>query len=242
MLKKLILVAAVVGMACMPTLCRAQQLIETYVARLSKTDHFNSQGQRLTTAAAIIRQDRANFHRYNNRDPEDQGDEFFGDQNNRAILEQMLQRGRAEPGVISRILNGTPLIRLDVYRSSGGAFIQVALLDTSQNAPAKPDDIPKDYVGSFTTEFLHSMCSQSDTNSRDKCNLYLQGLLYGLNMGRTMQQRGMPVCTSDMTPEAARLRILNFIDGITGGNPSNNKDGGDWMAFMGVATGNTCNK
>ena len=43
-------------------------------------------------------------------------------------------------------------------------------------------------------------------------------------------------------PEAARLRILNFIDGITGGNPSNNKDGGDWMAFMGIATGNTCNK
>ena len=41
----------------------------------------------------------------------------------------------------------------------------------------------------------------------------------------------------DMSPEIARLRILNFINGVTGGRPSNNKDGGDWMAFMGVAAG-----
>jgi len=240
MLKKLILAAAIGCVACVPTLCRAQQPIGSYVARLSEADHFNSQGQRLTSAAAIIRQDRANFHRYNIRDPEDQDDAFFADENNRATLEKMLERGRAEPGVISRVVTGTPLVRVDVYRSNAGPFIQVTLLDKAQNTFAKPDDSPKDYVGSFSTEFLYSMCSQSDTASREKCNLYLQGLLYGLDIGRSMQRNGTPVCTSGMTAEAARLRILDFINGITGGNPSNNKDGGDWMAFMGIATGNLC--
>jgi hypothetical protein len=116
MLKKLILAAAIGCVVSIPTLCQARQQIGSYVARLSQADHFNSQGQRLTSAAAIIRQDRANFHRYNIRDSEDQDDAFFADENNRATLEKMLERGRAEPGVISRIVNGTPLIRVDIYR------------------------------------------------------------------------------------------------------------------------------
>jgi len=45
-----------------------------------------------------------------------------------------------------------------------------------------------------------------------------------------------------MTSEIARPKILGFIDEVTGGRPSNNKDGGDWMAFMGVAAGNICKK
>ena len=56
-----------------------QQLLESYVALLSERDHFNSSGQRLTTAAAIIRQDRANFHRFGLRDPGDEDDTFFAD-------------------------------------------------------------------------------------------------------------------------------------------------------------------
>jgi len=55
-----------------------------------------------------------------------------------------------------------------------------------------------------------------------------------------MQQKGMGICLPDMTPETARLRILQFIEAATGGKPSSNKDGGDWMAFMGLAAGNVC--
>ncbi|NPA50899.1 MAG: hypothetical protein GXO02_04645 [Epsilonproteobacteria bacterium] len=36
--------------------------IGTYYARLGVWDHFNSRGERLTDAAAIIRQDRFNYH------------------------------------------------------------------------------------------------------------------------------------------------------------------------------------
>ena len=90
-----------------PTLAQAQQLIGSYVALLSEADHFNSSGQRLSSAAAIIRQDRANFHRFGIKDPQDEGDAFFADEGNRAALEQMLERGRAEPGVIARIVSIT---------------------------------------------------------------------------------------------------------------------------------------
>ena len=100
---------------------RAQDLggyIESYSARLSARDHFNSNGERLHSAAAIIRQDRANYYVYGLRDPEDEPDSFFSKKEDRALLEQMLERGRATPQVISAIVNGTPLIRVDIYETS----------------------------------------------------------------------------------------------------------------------------
>jgi hypothetical protein len=114
------------------TACLAQARefgVGSYVALLSEADHFNSKGQRLTSAAAIIRQDRANFHRYGIKDPQDEGGTFFADEGNRAALEQMIERGRADPGVLSRIVNGTPLIRVDIYRGADGPFVRVALLN-----------------------------------------------------------------------------------------------------------------
>src|ERR1700722_6433972 len=119
-------------------------------------------------------------------------------------------------------------------------LFRVTLLDSPQKQSeiSKPNNT--DYAGPFTTEYLYAMCSQNDTSSREKCNLYLQGLLYGLNTAKSMQQKGTSVCLPEMTPEAARLRILQFIEATTGGNPSSNKDGGDWMAFLGVAAGNIC--
>jgi hypothetical protein len=107
---------------------RAQELVESYIAFLSEADHFNSNGQRLTSAAAIIRQDRANFYRFGRGDPGDQDDRFFRDIGNRETLEAMLERGRASPGTISRIVNGTALIRVDIYRDRAGPFIRVTVL------------------------------------------------------------------------------------------------------------------
>ena len=100
----------------------------------------------------------------------------------------------------------------------------------------------KDYAGPFTTEVLYTLCTQPDRLTREKCDLYLKGLMYGLSIQRSMQEQGMPVCLPEMNVEEARTRILKFIAGTTGGRPSNNKDGGDWMAFMGLAAGNICKK
>ena len=128
MLRTLVIAVAFVA-AAISTPVRAQTLVESYIAFLSEADHFNSNGQRLTSAAAIIRQDRANFHRFGRGDPGDEGDRFFASIDNRAAMERMLERGRATPGAISTIVNRTPRIRVDIYRDADGHFIRVTVLN-----------------------------------------------------------------------------------------------------------------
>jgi hypothetical protein len=109
------------------TAARAQEpdgVIESYTARLSPADHYNSHGERLRTAAAIIRQDRANFFVYGIRDPEDQDDSFFSNKANRAALERLLERGSTTVDAEQAIVNGTPLIRVEIYRN----FINVTVI------------------------------------------------------------------------------------------------------------------
>ena len=102
----------------------AAQELDRYQARLSPADHYNSNGQRLREAAQIIRQDRANVHRFGKRDPEDQLDSFFASKANRARMEAMLRNGSADPGVRSAIVNGTPLIEVIIYQNA----VQVILI------------------------------------------------------------------------------------------------------------------
>ena len=98
--------------------------IESYVARLSARDHFNSSGRRLQSPAAIIRQDRANYYVYGYRDPEDEPDQFFGIKENRARLERLLEGGTTTPEARRLIVNGTPLIRVEVYQN----FVNVSII------------------------------------------------------------------------------------------------------------------
>jgi hypothetical protein len=126
---RLLFALAFCGVILSASAGKAQQPVESYVAFLSEADHFNSSGERLRTAAGIIRQDRANFHRFGRRDQADENDSFFSDAANREALEQMLEHGHASPGVISRIVNGTALIRVDIFRSNSGPFIRVTVLD-----------------------------------------------------------------------------------------------------------------
>lgn len=94
---------------------QAGELLDMYVARLSANDHFNSKGKRLRSVAAIIRQDRANYHKFGIRDSEDTGDDFFSSKSNRAILEKMLNRGYVSKEAKKTILNDTPLIFVQIF-------------------------------------------------------------------------------------------------------------------------------
>lgn len=96
----------------------AEQLLETYVAKLVTQDHFNSKGIRLTNAAAIIRQDRANFHKFGKADEQDEWDSFFSRKANRARLERMLRNGVASKATLKQIVNSTPTIVVYIYPSS----------------------------------------------------------------------------------------------------------------------------
>ncbi|MFO1014863.1 MAG: hypothetical protein U1E50_13975 [Caulobacteraceae bacterium] len=90
--------------------------LETYEARLSGRDHYNSSGVALTTAPQILRQDRANFHEFGLRDREDQSDSFFRLRENRARMEQLLSRpGAMSPQVRRRIVNDDPVVIVEVY-------------------------------------------------------------------------------------------------------------------------------
>ena len=106
-------------------------LRETYVARLSTRDHFNSSGGRLDSAAAVIRQDRANFHKFGRRDAEDEDDAFFASARSRDLLEKLLERGSADRGAIRAIMTGTPLVRVQVFVSSrtGNEYIRVSVIE-----------------------------------------------------------------------------------------------------------------
>jgi hypothetical protein len=108
----------------------ADQLLEQYVAVLSGQDHFNSNGDRLTDAAAIIRQDRANYHKYGKRDQGDSGDTYFASVRNRELLERMLNRGTISAGTIDAIVNGTPTILVRIFRSDFGQdYVNVSIVE-----------------------------------------------------------------------------------------------------------------
>ena len=100
---------------------------ESYVARIGAADHFNSNGVRLTSAAAIIRQDRANYHVFGKRDREDQSDNFFSSVENRALLESLLARGESSRTAIDQIVNGTPLVEVTICRGNTGDFVTVVV-------------------------------------------------------------------------------------------------------------------
>ncbi|GGD02336.1 hypothetical protein [Aureimonas glaciei] len=93
----------------------AMDPIESYCATMGDEDHFASDGYQLKSAAAIIRQDRANFHAFGKRDPSDEDDSTFASKANRARLEVMLKRGSIDRADARRIVNGTPDVCIDVY-------------------------------------------------------------------------------------------------------------------------------
>lgn len=114
----------------------ADSFIETYVAHLSNRDHFNSNGKRLRTAAAILRQDRANVHRFGRRDEGDERDGLFHLIHNREVFEQLIERGSADPAAINAIVNGTPYVRVTVFKNSAGyRYLKIDVLETLSPYP-----------------------------------------------------------------------------------------------------------
>lgn len=110
---------ALAGLAATGALAQADQLLGSYVARIGHQDHFASDGYPLDTAAQMIRQDRANFHKFHHRDDEDGDDPWFASPDARARLERMLDSGGAmNEATRSAVFHGSPIVRVDIYRDS----------------------------------------------------------------------------------------------------------------------------
>jgi hypothetical protein len=92
------------------------RVVVEYTARIGPDDHFNSHGDRLETVAAILRQDRANMHRFDMPDDEDQSDDYFTDPETRGLFEWLVSRGLTRADTRRAIISGNPLVRVTVYQ------------------------------------------------------------------------------------------------------------------------------
>lgn len=119
MTKPLFLGSALAALMLTALPASAQQALGTYIARLSDNDHHASDGYTLDTAAQVVRQDRANWHRFGRGDAEDEDDPWFGSADARARFERQLNRSGAMTQAVRRaILNGEPVVKVTVYRDS----------------------------------------------------------------------------------------------------------------------------
>ena len=96
---------------------QAQELIGSYVAYIGAPDLHNSKGARLTQPWQVLRQDRANFHRYGISQPGDEFDPFFGSIDNRKIMERMVMNGSIDPQAAKRLMNGGATVFVRIYGS-----------------------------------------------------------------------------------------------------------------------------
>lgn len=78
------------------------QSIGTYMAYLGPEDLVNSSGVRLGSAAAIVAQDRANFHRFGIRHTEDQSDPWFSSRGHRMSIPDLVEISDVEAAIVVR--------------------------------------------------------------------------------------------------------------------------------------------
>lgn len=112
------------GLGSLPPASAQGQLLDRYVAFLGPNDHFNSRGARLTEPWQIIRQDRANYHKFRVRDPGDEGDMFFGSIKNRGRMERMILNGYINPNAAWRIVNENVWIQVEIYANAVNVTVQ----------------------------------------------------------------------------------------------------------------------
>ena len=97
------------------------KVVASYTARLGRLDHYNERRERLEEAAAIVVQDRVNYHKRLGRDAEDQGDPLYHDRRARVELTGLVRAYLADkPPIAARILRGKPVVRVIVSESRIG--------------------------------------------------------------------------------------------------------------------------
>ena len=107
--------AVVAAAMLVGTPASAQAIVDEYCTRISENDKSASDGFPLTDAGSILRQDRANYHKFGVRDAGDEGDGTFGSAAARARIPSMLDNGDTDGAVLRRIVSGTPRICVEIY-------------------------------------------------------------------------------------------------------------------------------
>jgi hypothetical protein len=104
--------------------------VATYSAYISGNDLTNSSGARLGDAASVIRQDRANFHRFGLADKSDESDPLFDDSFARSAIPDLIRSaGGIDSAAANRIMRGNVQVYITIL-SDGDDFtgIEVNIL------------------------------------------------------------------------------------------------------------------
>lgn len=108
---------------------QAQELMGSYSAYIGSNDVYNSSGARLTKHWQVLRQDRANFHRYGIKDRDDEWDQFFDDSGRRGQLEALVKEGNVPKWVAQAIVAGEIHVYVEIWGQGGFPYyvtVQVA--------------------------------------------------------------------------------------------------------------------
>ncbi len=105
----------------------ADDLIDEYNAYIGQDDLFNSNGERLREPWQIIRQDRANVHKFGVRQDGDESDGFFDSVANRAAAERMIRSGTMTRDAHDMILDGDVMINVKVFEGPDGDYLRITV-------------------------------------------------------------------------------------------------------------------
>jgi len=111
---------AIVALTALSFSANAQTPLGGYSAFIGTEDLYNSSGTRLKDAVQILRQDRANVHRFGIVHPNDEKDPWFFQPEARAAMEGMFRNGGGIPASIQRaILQGNVPVYVTIYTEDG---------------------------------------------------------------------------------------------------------------------------
>ncbi|WP_101069013.1 protease inhibitor I42 family protein [Roseovarius salinarum] len=113
---------------------------ESYVARIGRQDLYNSEGARLKEPWQVLRQDRANYHRFGLRDPRDEGDRYFDTAASRERIERMYEAGGVTGGISAEVaqalVQGGATVEVDIHDC--GQFLDIRLLSKDDADGERP--------------------------------------------------------------------------------------------------------
>ena len=120
------LVLALLGTALCALPVHADELLGSYSAYIGRADLYNSRGMRLTKPWEVLRQDRANVHKFGIRQKGDEDDDFFDSIENRAALEYMVAQGEISREATRAIMKGGATVTVEIYGRNGrGTYVNV---------------------------------------------------------------------------------------------------------------------
>ena len=104
--------AILAALAAVPA--AAEGNVTRYTAFIGIEDLYNSNGDRLTKPWQILRQDRANVHRYNIRHSGDQRDSYFTTLETRSSMERLLRDATISADAAERLVAGGVAVEVEI--------------------------------------------------------------------------------------------------------------------------------